>query len=215
MLLIFDWDGTLIDSTGKIVRCMQAAIADQGLSPLADDTVRNIIGLGLPEALRTLFPEADPQVLQRLRDSYATHFVEADRMPCDLFPEVQETLNALRQRGCLLAVATGKSRRGLDRVLGNLGMASYFDATRCADETRSKPDPQMLYELLDELGKEPHQALMVGDTEYDLAMANAAGMPGVAVRYGAHAPERLARHRPIAELERFGELLELLERALV
>lgn len=211
MLLIFDWDGTLIDSTGKIVRCMQAAIAEQNLPSLPDEAVRNIIGLGLPEALRTLFPAAQPGVLERLREDYARHFIAADQQPCAFFPGVKGTLDALRARGCALAVATGKSRRGLDRVLANLGMSRYFEATRCADETRSKPHPQMLHELLSELGAGPDQALMVGDTEYDLAMANAAGMASVAVRYGAHAPERLAGHRPLATLERFDQLIAVLD----
>jgi phosphoglycolate phosphatase len=208
MLFIFDWDGTLIDSTAKIVGAMQAAIGELDLAPRTDAAVRNIIGLGLPEAVQHLYGDLSAAGRQALRDSYARHFVAADREPCRLFPEVLATLQALRERGCLLAVATGKNRRGLTRVLGGLGMLEFFDASRCADETRSKPHPQMLHELLRELSIPAGGAVMVGDTEYDMAMAQQAGMARIAVDYGAHAVERLLPYAPALVLARFGQLLD-------
>lgn len=214
MLFVFDWDGTLCDSTEHIVRTMQRAIAEQRLPPLDDAAVRNIIGLGLPEALRTLYPAQPHDQLTALREAYARHYVQADVLqPSALFPGAMATLNALRERGYQLAVATGKSRRGLDRVLDQLGMSSYFDATRCADETRSKPHPQMLLELMAELGTTPATTVMIGDTEYDLAMAAAAGTASIAVTYGAHAVERLRRHRPHMIVEQLPQLLTWPEEA--
>lgn len=208
-LFVFDWDGTLCDSTDHIVHTMQRAIAAQRLPSLTDAAVRNIIGLGLPEALRTLYPDQPAERLEALRQSYARLYVEADhRQVSALFPGAQETLAALRERGHRLAIATGKSRRGLDRVLGQLGLADAFDATRCADETRSKPHPLMLEELLDELGFSPADAAMVGDTEYDLAMAAAMGVAAVAVTWGAHDAERLRRHRPQRIIDRLPQLLD-------
>lgn len=207
MLFIFDWDGTLLDSTDRIVAVMQQAIAERGLMPLTDTSIRNIIGLGLPEALRALFPELPDGELAELQAAYSRHFVAAEDVPCQLFPGVGATLEKLRADGNRLAVATGKSRRGLTRVLAGLGMLDYFDATRCADETRSKPHPQMLHELLDELVVPAGRAVMVGDTEYDMEMAANAGMPRVAVDYGAHSVERLLPYKPGLVLSRFPDLL--------
>ncbi len=207
MLFIFDWDGTLIDSEQRIVGAMQAAIAERALPPRSDDQARNIIGLGLPEAIRTLYPELSDAEREALRQGYVAHYLASDHEPCALFPGVLDTLHALREAGFRLAVATGKSRRGLDRVLGQLGMSGFFDATRCADETRSQPHPQMLHELLDELRLSRELAVMVGDTEYDLAMARAAGMSSVAVDYGAHAIERLLAYEPELVLSEFAQLL--------
>lgn len=209
MLFVFDWDGTLSDSAERIVRTMQTAIGELGLPVLEDAAVRNIIGLGLPEALRSLYPSLSPVELDPLREAYARHYVAADQQqPCVLFPGALDTLEALRERGCRLAVATGKSRRGLDRVLRQLGLSRYFDATRCADETRSKPHPQMLLELMTELRVAAADTVMVGDTEYDLAMAEAARVAPVAVTFGAHAVERLHRYRPVMYLDRLPQLLD-------
>ncbi len=209
MLFIFDWDGTLIDSADKIVGAMQASATELKLPPRSVLEVRNIIGLGLPEAILHLYPDLSEDALTAMRGAYATHFINADeRLPCQLFPGVLKTLATLRERGCRLAVATGKNRRGLTRVLGGLGMSNYFDATRCADETRSKPHPLMLQELLEELSVPVEAAVMVGDTEYDLAMASAAGMRRIGVSYGAHAVERLWSHQPALILERFEQLLD-------
>lgn len=208
MLFIFDWDGTLQDSADRIVAVMQLAVIDRCLLPLTDASIRNIIGLGLPEALRALYPELPRAELDALQAAYSRRFVEAEDLPSPLFSGVRETLDQLRADGYRLAVATGKSRRGLNRILDELGMGQYFDATRCADETRSKPHPQMLNELLAELGVPASSAVMVGDTEYDMEMAVNAGMPRVAVDYGAHAVERLLPYQPGLVLSDFSSLLQ-------
>lgn len=208
MLIIFDWDGTLIDSAGKIINCMQMAANDVELPQLTADEVKNIIGLGLPEAIRTLYPGIDDASVQLLRETYSNHFVREDQVPCEFFPSVMPTLQALRDDGHALAVATGKSRKGLNRVLANLQLEGFFDSTRCADETQSKPHPLMLQEILQELDVHPDDAVMVGDTEYDLAMASNAGVRSIAVTYGAHSSERLQKHEPCLWLENFATLLE-------
>lgn len=205
-LFIFDWDGTLVDSAGKIVDAMSAAITELGLPPRSADEIRNIIGLGLPEALRRLYGDASEAALSALRERYVNYFLELDQQPCSHFEGAFELLEGLRARGQLLAVATGKSRRGLQRALAQTGWSGLFDATRCADETRSKPDPLMLQELLAELSVQPWQAVMIGDTEYDLAMAEAAGIDRIGVSFGAHAPERLQRYRPWRIVDRLEEV---------
>ena len=207
MLLIFDWDGTLLDSTGKIVRCMQSATAERGLDFRSSDQIREIIGLGLPEAIRQLYPGIDHITLEQISRSYSLHFVAADTVPCAFFEGVMETLLELKARGHQCAVATGKSRKGLNRVLGNLSLEDFFDASRCADETRSKPHPMMLEELLMELDDEVEEAVMIGDTEFDLAMAGNLGMASIAVSYGAHARDRLLKHRPRYCIDHFRDLL--------
>lgn len=207
MLLIFDWDGTLIDSTAKIVRCMQQAAEKTGVAVLDSPAICQIIGLGLPEAIATLYPHATAQQLETVRENYVHFFISVDQTPSPFFPGVEETLAVLRSDGHELAVATGKSRRGLDRVLEQHGMQDFFHATRCADETRSKPHPQMLHELLAHFGRDPADALMVGDTHFDMAMAQQAGMARVAVNYGAHHPEQLLPYEPLACLDHFSQLL--------
>lgn len=210
MLVIFDWDGTLLNSLAKISQCMQLAAVDAGLEPCPEEQIRGIIGLGLSEALTTLYPDVSPAPLETLRERYSHHFVVKDQNPCDLYPGVQDTLEALKVDGHHIAVATGKSRRGLDRVLANLGWEDYFHASRCADETRSKPHPLMLSELLNELDYAVDDAVMVGDTEFDLAMAAALDMRRVGVSYGAHPHERLRLHKPEAIIDTMLELPELL-----
>lgn len=207
MLFIFDWDGTLIDSAQRIVDALQTAIAQCSLPPRTDEQSRNIIGLGLPEAITALYPTLSDADREALRQSYVKHYLAADHQPCELFPGVLATLHALKEKNFHLAVATGKSRRGLDRVLDQLELHDFFDATRCADETQSKPHPQMLHELLAELKLTPERAVMVGDTEYDLAMAHSAGMPCIAVDYGAHAIDRLLTYEPELVLSEFSQLL--------
>jgi phosphoglycolate phosphatase len=205
MLFIFDWDGTLVDSAESIVGAMQKAIIELGLAPRADAEVRDIIGLGLPEALRRLYPEVDE--LESLREAYVRHFLPAETGAAALFAGVADTLEQLKQRGHRLAVATGKSRRGLGRALQRLGWERFFDASRCADETRSKPHPLMLQELLAELAVPVEHAVMVGDTEYDMAMAVSAGMERIAVTYGAHPVARLLPYRPALVVDDFQQLL--------
>jgi phosphoglycolate phosphatase len=207
MLLIFDWDGTLIDSAARIVAAMQIAADELRLPVRSDAEVRNIIGLGLPEAILTLYPEHDDSIRQQLRQGYAHHYIAMNAEPNALFPGVESTLLHLKNAGHLLALATGKSRRGLHRILEQLGMLEFFHATRCADETQSKPHPQMLHELLTELTISVHRAVMIGDTEYDMAMAQQAKMPCIGVDYGAHEKERLLRYQPELILNKFEHLL--------
>lgn len=210
-LVIFDWDGTLIDSEARIISSMQAAAVDaQWPEPLTDAAVRNIIGLGLPEAIQTLCPGIDDQQLQQIRTGYSRHFLETSDLEMPLFEGVREGLEKLRQAGFVLTVATGKSRRGLNQVFEETGLDELFVNSRCADETRSKPDPLMLHELLDETGYSVHQAVMVGDTEFDLGMAKNAGMDSVAVNYGAHHPDRLQAYNPVLAIDSFVELVDWL-----
>ncbi len=186
-----------MDSVPRIVSCMQAAALEAEWGALSAAEVEDIIGLGLPEAIAKLCPGILPAQAERLRERYAHHFVQADTTPMAFFSGVEAHIARLRgheqQR---LAVATGKSRRGLDRIFTETGSGAWFHASRTADETRSKPHPQMLSELLAELAVPVERAVMVGDTEYDMEMARAMGMDRVGVSYGVHAPERLAMSEP-------------------
>lgn len=208
MLLIFDWDGTLSDSTGTITRAMQHAAADLGWTIPRDHEVHDIIGLGLPEALLRLFPEATAAEHISLREAYrANHIALEANSPSGFFPTVQETIERLRDDKHHLAIATSKSRSGLERILGGLGLEQFFHATRCADETASKPHPLMLEQLLTHFSVPAAEAVMIGDTEYDMSMAQQISMPRIAVSYGAHAVERLKPYGPELCLDRFDELL--------
>jgi phosphoglycolate phosphatase len=209
VLVVFDWDGTLCDSVSRIVTAMQRAAVDMEITAPNAEAVENIIGLGLAESVQALFPGLSASGREGVQQRYSQRFSELDHSPSPLFPGARKTLQALRKRGHQLAVATGKSRRCLDRVLGGHGMHSCFDSSRCADETRSKPHPEMLQPLLAEMGVAAEQALMVGDTEYDLEMAMAAGVTSVGVGYGVHSRARLARHKPLAIIEALPELLKL------
>jgi len=200
-LIVFDWDGTLMDSQARIVDCLQAGFVDAGQPPPSRAAAADVIGLGLDEAMARLWPAADVAQRQIVADHYRRHFLGDHPTPTALFPGAVETLDWLRAQGYLLAVATGKSRRGLDLSLAQTGLAGYFQATRCADESFSKPHPQMLLELMDALGAEPARTLMIGDTEYDLQMAANAGTGALAVCYGVHAPERLRALGPLACLD--------------
>ncbi|MWJ26793.1 HAD-IA family hydrolase [Halomonas sp. ZH2S] len=210
-LIIFDWDGTLMDSVPRIVSCMQAAALEAEWGELESAAVRDIIGLGLPEAIAILCPGIQAAQAQCLHERYAQHFVELDTTPMAFFDGVTTGVARLRKRQQQrLAVATGKSRRGLDRIFTETASGGWFHGSRTADKTRSKPHPQMLEELLDELAVPVERAVMVGDTEYDLEMARAMGMDRVAVTYGVHAPERLAVSRPVYVAESVGELFDWL-----
>jgi phosphoglycolate phosphatase len=195
---VFDWDGTLMDSAARIVASLRAAFTDNGLEPPQPAAARNVIGLGLSHVMAQLAPNQDEGVHQRLIERYRSHYLEVNDTPTPLFPGAAEVIAGLRDQGYLLAVATGKSRRGLDLALAETGLGAYFHATRSADETFSKPHPQMLLELLDELGVRAARALMIGDTEYDLLTARNASVDALAVCYGAHAPERLLTLAPLA-----------------
>lgn len=205
-LLIFDWDGTLADSIGRIVLAMRSA-AEAGDMLVRDDAaIKGIIGLGLPEAIDTLYPGITPRDLVAFRERYAECYMAMDAVPSPLFDGVAESIEAFRAEGYHLAVATGKARRGLDRVLKSNGWLDYFDATRAADETASKPDPLMLHEILAHCRVEPQRALMVGDSAFDLLMARNAGMDSVAVGYGAQSLDSLREFGPRLAIERFPEL---------
>ncbi len=204
-LLVFDWDGTLLDSTGCIVASMQAACRDLELPEPSFAHASYVIGLGLADALRHSAPTLEPERFGLMIDRYKHHYLSRDR-ELSLFDGVYDLVCELKARGSLLAVATGKGRLGLDRALQTSGLTSFFAATRCADECFSKPHPQMLEELLDELQVAPERALMIGDTTHDLQMAQNAGVACVAVTYGAHAAEQLAAMAPLACLASVGEL---------
>jgi len=202
-LVIFDWDGTLVDSRGVIVRTMQATMAEVGFDPLPGEECQQVIGLGLDEALRTLVPHAGETDRARLREVYGREFQRFGSADMPFFAGVEEGLESLTGQGRRLAVATGKSRRGLERLLTEWDMHGTFHATRCADETASKPDPRMLRELLAEMGLAPEQAVFIGDTAFDMEMAHRLGMPRIAVTYGVHDHERLAPWQPTAWAEDF------------
>jgi phosphoglycolate phosphatase len=205
-LLVFDWDGTLMDSEARIVGCFQAAAADVGIAVPATERARDVIGLGLREAAERLFPGVDDAIAGRVIERYRHHFLGDHPTPSELFPGVVETLEALAGAGYLLGIATGKSRRGLDKVLGETGLGGLFHASRCADEAFSKPHPQMLEEVMAVLGAGPAETLMIGDTEYDMQMARNAGVPALAVSYGVHHPGRLLAEGALACLDRIDEL---------
>ena len=184
-LIVFDWDGTLMDSTSAIVKCIQAAARDLGLPIPHDDDASHVIGLGLFEAMQTVMPGIDPDMYPRMVERYRYHYLTKDP-ELVLFDGVREMLTELSQRGYFLAVATGKSRVGLNRALNAVGLLSLFHSTRCADETFSKPHPAMLQELTRELGQDLKRTVMIGDTTHDLLMANNAGAAGIWMFYVQH-----------------------------
>lgn len=215
MLLIFDWDGTLIDSIDKIIDCMQKAADTSGHLICEADAIRNIIGLGLLEALQCLYPTLNEAAHENIRREYIKHFVEADQWPCSFYDGVLEGLHYLRDNNFLLAIATGKSRRGLNRALATLKMKDFFHGSRCADESVSKPNPQMLSDLLHCFSREAEKAVMIGDTEYDMSMAQQLGMPRVAVSYGAHHVDRLQKYQPQLSITHFLEFVRWVEQGAV
>lgn len=196
-LLVFDWDGTLMDSQARIVACVQAAAADLNLKMPSYDEAKDIIGLGLTEAMNILFPCSDLREQQSIVERYRYHYLGENKTPTELFSGAREVLEVLAAEGYLMAVATGKGRPGLNRVLEKTGLGQLFHATRCADDAFSKPHPDMLLQILDELGVEARDTLMIGDTEYDMAMAQNAGTYALGVTYGVHEKERLLRHTPL------------------
>ena len=205
-LLVFDWDGTLMDSQARIVACFQAAADDVGVAIPDPDRARDVIGLGLQEATERLFPDLDEGRVARVIDRYRYHFLGDHPTPSELFPGVVATLEGLAEEGYLLGIATGKSRRGLDKVLRETGLWGLFHASRCADEAFSKPHPQMLEEVMAMLGAGTRDTLMIGDTEYDMQMARNAGVPGLAVSYGVHSPGRLLAEGALACLDQIDQL---------
>jgi phosphoglycolate phosphatase len=195
-LIVFDWDGTLFDSTALIVRCIQNACEDVGAPRPDDAQAAYVIGLGLTDALRHVAPGLPPERYPALGARYRHHYV-ASQHELSLFPGTVAMLQALKAREHRLAVATGKGRRGLDDALSHSQLHGLFDSTRTADETASKPDPRMLAELMDELGVAPARTLMIGDTTHDLQLARNAGTAGVAVSFGAHERDSFDAFAPL------------------
>jgi phosphoglycolate phosphatase len=204
-LIVFDWDGTLMDSTATIVKCIQSAARDLGLPVPSESSAAHVIGLGLAEAMQAVMPDIQPALYPRMVERYRYHFLTKDHQLV-LFPGVPEMLADLSNEGYFLAVATGKSRVGLNRALNATGLLSTFDATRCADETFSKPHPAMLQELTRELGQDLRRTVMIGDTTHDLMMATNAGASGVAVEFGAHPVSQLQACRPLFSAKNIPEL---------
>lgn len=211
--IIFDWDGTLVDSTGRIVEAMHLASTDVGLPRLTDYDVKQIIGLGLPEAIMDLWPQlsADGSDLKAMREAYNDHYMAEARPSINFFDYGLELLESLNKEGFDVAVATGKSRRGLQRAFRELKVGHLFADSRCADETRSKPHPLMLNELAESLSVEPSAMLMIGDTQFDLNMANAAKIDSVAITHGAHDEEKLSACKPLHMVDDLRSLHEWLK----
>ena len=204
-LIVFDWDGTLLDSAAAIVRAIQSACHDLSL-PVPDEArARHVIGLGLVDAMRHAVPDLPPDRYQAMVDRYRHHYLSGDHQ-LTLFDGVPEMLARLQAAGHTLAIATGKSRAGLERALDHSGLRPLFHSSRCADECHSKPHPQMLEELMVEFGTPAVSTVMIGDTSHDLLMASNAGVDSVAVTYGAHPHEHLLAHQPLACLHDVREL---------
>jgi phosphoglycolate phosphatase len=195
-LIAFDWDGTLFDSTALIVRCIQAAVRDVGGQPPSSDAAAYVIGMGLQQALAHAAPDVPRHLWEQMAERYRHHYF-AQQHEVVLFDGVLPMLRDLKARQHWLAVATGKSRRGLDEALKVVDLRGVFDASRTAEETAGKPHPLMLEELMREFGVPPERTLMIGDTTHDLLMARNAGCSAIAVSYGAHAPESFEALQPL------------------
>ena len=205
-LIVFDWDGTLMDSLSRIALCMQAAAIDIQIAPAAAEQVHNVVGLALDIAIQRLHPQLTAPQVETMRKRYSFHYVEQEQTPNAFFPGIAALLQQLHGHGAWLSVATGKSRKGLDRTFAAHNIASLFHSSRCADETRSKPEPDMLLEIINYHGINPEQAVMIGDTEFDLEMASRAKVPSIGVSWGAHSESRLRLHGPKACVSNVTEL---------
>ncbi|WP_306554180.1 HAD family hydrolase [Acidovorax sp.] len=204
-LIAFDWDGTLFDSTAIIVRCIQAAVRDVGGTVPTDKEAAYVIGMGLMQALAHAAPDVPTEKYTELGNRYRFHYIQ-HQDDLSLFDGVLPLLNDLRERGHLLAVATGKSRRGLDEALHSVDLRGVFDGSRTADQTAGKPHPLMLQELMAEFDVAPERLLMIGDTTHDLQMAVNARCASVGVSYGAHEPDAFHALQPLAVVHSVREL---------
>ncbi|MEQ1557101.1 MAG: HAD-IA family hydrolase [Gallionella sp.] len=204
-LIVFDWDGTVMDSTAVIAGSIQMACRDLDLEVPSDEMARHVIGLGLQQALRYAVPNAPDAMYEPLVARYRHHFLAQDGA-IPLFEGARETIAELHRAGYLLGVATGKNRNGLERALNSCNMKHYFHATRTAEQTVSKPDPTMLFELMEELGVAASRTLMIGDTSHDLLLAQNAQVDALAMGHGAHPPEQLRALNPLALLDNFAQL---------
>lgn len=205
-LVICDWDGTLMDSQARIVHAMQRAFIEDAAEPPDSAAIREIIGLDLAVAIGRLAVDMPAARIAAIGARYRQAYVAAVHVPSPLFADVPAALAEISAAGILLAVATGKSRAGLDRALAEAGIGHLFAATRTADECAAKPHPEMLHDILAELGVEPAAAMMVGDTTFDLEMASAAAVHAAAVTCGAHSKAQLQRLAPALLLDHFGDL---------
>ena len=204
-LIVWDWDGTLVDSTGMIAAALIKATEEVGLPLITAEQVKSIIGLGMRESIQVLYGDIPENKAQALARHYSINYY-ASESHISLFEGASETIVELSKRGFKLAVATGKGRRGLDSALVHSQLTHYFHATRTVDECLSKPHPQMLNELMDDLGVLPERTLMIGDTSYDLQMANAAGVGSVGVTYGAQVLDEWQYLRPVMHFDKFSDL---------
>lgn len=204
-LIVFDWDGTLLNSTATIVHSIQAAAQDLNLPKPGDSRAAFVIGLSLQEAIQRVFPEQDSTMQARLVERFRAHYTSRHH-DLVLFDGVREMLKDLTEAGYFLAIATGASRVGLSRALDNTRLTSVFDATRCADQTFSKPHPAMLQEISRELGQDLNRTVMIGDTSHDMRMAQNAGTAAIAVEYGAHPADHLAEFNPLFSAKSVPEL---------
>ncbi|MCI2284475.1 HAD-IA family hydrolase [Colwellia sp. MSW7] len=209
-LVIFDWDGTLMDSVDRIVSSMRSAAKTVGLAIPANEDVKQIIGLSLDVGLKKLFLNITSEQIDAMLVEYKYQYLEGDNTPTPLFDDAYSLLVALKQKNTLLAVATGKGREGLNRVLKISDTDHFFNTTRCASEMASKPDPQMLHSILTELDIAPHQAIMIGDTSHDLEMAQNAGIDSIGVTFGVHNNQILQQFKPKAVVDSISELHVLL-----
>lgn len=209
-LLVFDWDGTLVDSAGHIAASIQAACADLDLPVPTSEDARHVIGLGMHDALTYLVPQLEKERYRELADRYRYHFLAGDD-EVETFPMVEEGMARLETMGYMLAVATGKSRVGLNRALGRVAFGTSFTVTRCGDEGFPKPHPDMLHHIMEFTGTAASRTLMIGDTSHDLQLAANAGAHGLAVSYGAHPVETLQEHQSLGCMDSFSEVLEWLE----
>lgn len=205
-LLVFDWDGTLADSEHRIVAAAQAAIGTLGLPARDHEQVREIIGLAMSEACQLLFPDITKSQEHQFIACYREYYLRKTGVPIPLFPGAREALRGFAEQRYQLAVATGKGRRGLDRDIASHGLGTLFSTTRCADDAPSKPHPQMLVDIMEELQVASAETLMIGDTAYDMEMARNAGVAYVAVSSGVHDRQRLLEFDPLALLDSIAEL---------
>ncbi|WOG25781.1 HAD-IA family hydrolase [Endozoicomonas sp. 8E] len=211
-LVVFDWDGTLIDSVPNIVTALVKAAKSMALPVLSNETYKSIIGLSLGEAVTKLYPELDDGQVAAYREAYRSFHLELEQKPSRPFPGVTRGLEHLKGTRIKMAVATGKKRAGLERSMTANGYQSYFEASRTADDAHSKPHPMMLEQLLAGFGVTADQALMVGDSGFDMAMAANAGMDSVAVTYGAQDEGKLKEYDPVHTVDSFDELIDWLGR---
>lgn len=209
-VVIFDWDGTLMDSVGRIVSSLRAAALQSGLLVPSEHDAKQIIGLSLNPAFDILFPGISDDKRQLMFEHYRDHYMVHDKTPTPLFAGVEQLLQQLKANNVLLAVATGKQRKGLDRMFAETGLEHYFDISRCADEAQSKPHPDMLQQIIRELGVSAQSAIMVGDTSHDMKMAQAINMPRVGVTHGVHGRDVLSQFAPKAIIDTLPDLMQFL-----